>query len=85
MDPPWANATVTQLGGFREGEEIWSFKVNGGVHRLCNPQVNILQKLLTGTASIFANKILRKILTKTSILMQNCIEDDMVRRNLQNI
>ena len=44
MDPPWANATVTQLGGFREGEEIWSFKVNGGVHKLCNPQVNILQK-----------------------------------------
>ena len=42
-------------------------------------------EILPWTTSIFANKILGKILTKTSILMQNCIEDDKVRRNLQNI
>ena len=42
-------------------------------------------ELLPWTAPIFANKILGKILTKTAILMQNCIEDDMVRRNWQNI
>ena len=33
----------------------------------------------------FANQILGKILIKTSILMQNCSEDDMVRRNWQNM
>ena len=32
----------------------------------------------------FLPTILGKILTKTLILMQSCIEDDMVRRNLQN-
>ena len=32
----------------------------------------------------FANQIFGEILTKTSILKQNCIEDDMVRRNWQN-
>ena len=40
-------------------------------------------ELLPGTAPIFANKIFVKILTKTSILLQYCTEDDMVRRNLQ--
>ena len=35
---------------------------------------------MPGTAPIFANKILGTILTKTAILMQNCIEDDMVRK-----
>ena len=33
--------------------------------------MNILQKI----AKFFANQILEEILTKTSILMQNCIED----------
>ena len=37
-------------------------------------------EFLTGTMLIFANNFLGKILTKTSILMQNCIEDDMVRK-----
>ena len=33
----------------------------------------------------FANQIFGEILTKTSILMQNCIDAEMIRRNLQNI
>ena len=53
--------------------------------------VNILQKSVAfareraSGAKFFANQILGQILTKTSILMQTCIEDDMVRRNWQNI
>ena len=34
---------------------------------------------------IFAYQMFGKILTKTSTLLQNCIGDDMVRRNWQNI
>ena len=49
--------------------------------------MNILRKalLLPGTLPILADNILRKILTKTSILMQICIEDHCVSINWQNL
>ena len=52
--------------------------------------VNILQKSVTfvsdqKSGAIFYQPNFWRILTKTSILMQNCIEDDMGRRNWQNI
>jgi len=50
-------------------------------------QVNILQK--SGTfardCANFSQQNFGEDFDKTSILMQNCIEDDMIRRNLQNI
>ena len=48
---------------------------------------NILQKSVNfarDCTNFLKTIFLGKILTKTSILMQNCIEDDMVRRNWQN-